>query len=184
MAIASKNLNRWVVLLRGINVSGQKLIKMELLRNYLSEVGFENVKTYIQSGNIVLESKETDAEKLAEKIMTLLKKKFGYEVPTMVRSYDDFTKVIEDNPFKNRVFHEKEKLYVGFLQQLPEDSLIKIMESLNSESETCKVVHKEIYIVYMKDGRKLKFSNNFMERKLKTSITTRNWTTVNKICAL
>lgn len=180
----SKNSIKWVVLLRGINVGGQKLIKMEMLRNLLEKEGFKEVKTYIQSGNIILNSHYSDALVLAEKIKQLIEKEFGHSVYTMARNHDDYIKIIENNPFKDRVFHEKEKLYVGFMQPSPDQVLKKYLESLSNESEVLKITNQEVYIVYMKDGRKLQFSNNFIERKLKVSVTIRNWNTVNKISHL
>ncbi len=175
---------KWVILLRGINVSGHKLIKMQLLRDFLISEGFTNVITYIQSGNIVLESTENNASVLATQIEVLLEKKYGYHVPTMVRSDDAFLKVIDSNPFQNRTFHEKEKVYVGFLKEQPTTDAKKALESLSTENETFKIVNNQVYVVCIKDGRKLVFTNTFVERKLKVNVTFRNWNTVTKICVL
>jgi len=164
------NLIKWVILLRGINVSGHKIIKMELLRNILEKEGFKGVKTYIQSGNIVLKSTISDATILIEKIQQLIEKEFGYQVPTMVRKHDDYLNIFINNPFKDYVFDEKEKLYIGFMQQVPDTALKTNLEVMSNEGETVKIIDRTAYIVYKKDGRKHYFTNNFIERKLKVII--------------
>ena len=89
----------FIVILRGINVSGKNKLPMQELRSLLNELGFENVHTYIQSGNIVLQS-----EKSKEEVVTIIKEgilaKFGYEVPVLAKTISEWEKTIANNPYK------------------------------------------------------------------------------------
>src|SRR5476649_968641 len=112
-------MKRYVAFLRGINVAGQKLIKMELLREIISMPGFKNVVTYIQSGNVAFDAKETDTDLLREKIEKKLLKDLGYEIPVVVRSVDELRVVIANNPFDKIGENNKTTIYVNFLGTVP-----------------------------------------------------------------
>ena len=181
MSPSDKKLQKWMILLRAVNVSGKNIIKMEKLRELLGKAGFKNVKTYIQSGNIVLESDIDNPDTLAKNIENLIETNFGYQVPAIVRSEEVYSALIKNNPFKEHSFAENEKLYVSFLKNSPSDADIKIVEAYSNEKEVFKVLGSQIYVVCVKDGSKLQFSNAFLEKKLKIAATTRNWASVNKI---
>ena len=97
----SKNeLTRHVAFLRGINVSGQKIIKMVDLAKLFTSFGFKNVRTFIQSGNVIFDSTEQDIDSLTEKIEKNLAKKLGYQVDVMVRTLQHLESILKRNPFK------------------------------------------------------------------------------------
>ena len=103
---------KYVAFLRGINVSGQKIIKMENLREMFSSFGFKNVTTYIQSGNVLFETAKTNAQTLTKKIESGLQKALGYDVTVLVRTVDEMVEIVKRNPFKNIKADEEKLLYV------------------------------------------------------------------------
>ncbi|MBK7267288.1 MAG: DUF1697 domain-containing protein [Ignavibacteriales bacterium] len=90
---------QYIALLRGINVSGHKIIKMAELKELLMSIGFRNVQTYIQSGNVVFESDDTSIPDLELSIMSGIAGKYGFDVEVMVRTVNEFSRIIETNPF-------------------------------------------------------------------------------------
>jgi len=168
----------YVAMLRGINVSGQKKIKMVDLRAHLEEVGFKNIQTYIQSGNIIFEHTSTTAKELENTIEQKLEKEYGFHVPTLIKTPAELTSVIKHNPFKNE---EEKRLYVTFLYDLPEPEKLEKLEEVNYEPEQYIVDQKNIYFFSPLGYGNAKMNNNFFEKKLKTNATTRNWNTVNKL---
>lgn len=174
---------RYVAFLRGINVSGQKLIKMEVLRQYFELPGFKNIVTYIQSGNVLFDSKEVDEAKLLTKIEKQLVKQLGYEVPVVLRSIDEMRAVIGRNPFKDEPADSVRKLYVHFLSGVPEKLLHGSLDRYKSDQEEIKIVGREMYFLAPGFGN-TKLTNSVIEKKLGVTATARNWATVNKVVTL
>ena len=168
-----------ISMLRGINVSGQKIIKMEALKNLYASLNFKNVKTYIQSGNVIFECRETSPEILKKKIENKIKEKFGFDVVVFIRTKKELQKIIENNPFKN-----EDGLYVTFLTSVPSFVPTEEINKIKSSSEKFVVSGKEIYFFCPNGYGKTKLSNNFFEKKLKVSATTRNWKTVNVLSGM
>src|SRR5690349_4856769 len=106
---------RYVAFLRGINVSGQKIIKMEELREHFKQPGFSNIATYIQSGNVLFDTKETDAETLRAKIEKNLAKKLGYSVTVIIRSQAELEEITKTCPFSDTELTGKAKIYITML---------------------------------------------------------------------
>lgn len=168
----------FIALLRGINVSGQKMIKMSDLKIHLQESGFTSIQTYIQSGNIIFRSDETDTNIIESLIKEKILQKYGFEVPTLVKTPEELIKVINDNPFRNK---DLESVYVTFLSQEPSEINIFQIKTFNYSPEELVISAKNIYL-HCPDGYgKAKMNNNFIENKLKVPATTRNWKTVNKL---
>lgn len=176
-------MTRYIAFLRGINVSGQKLIKMEALREHFGMPGIRNVATYIQSGNVLFDAKEADEAKLQKKIVTQLEKKLGYKVTVVLRKLSEIKEVIENNPFDKAKTEGKKGLYVTFLSEAPRPELRTVLEPFTNDKEYMQLVNREVY-VYSDNYGETKFSNTFIEKKLGVSATTRNWATVNKILGL
>ena len=174
---------RYVALLRGINVSGQKLIKMEELRKHFELPGFANITSYIQSGNILFDTKEKKQEFIRTKIEEQLLLKLGYAVPVIVRSLPDLEKVIAGNPFNQSELAGAGKLYVHFLSAVPAADKVAELDNLSSEMEQLKIRNREAYLLTGSYGT-TRFSNTFIEKKLAVQSTARNWNTVNKLLAL
>lgn len=172
---------KYIALLRGINVSGQKLIKMEDLRAIFSDMGFKNVQTYIQSGNVIFETPAQDANKLAVKIQKGLVKALGYEVPTVVRTSEAFKNIVIQNTFARLKAPKGSKNYVAFLSAAPTTEQVDFLHSLNSAVDLFHVNGTELYLIIDETKGKSVFTNVFVEKKLKMYATTRNWNTVCKL---
>jgi len=171
--------NTYIGLLRGINVSGQKKIKMAELRDVLEEIGLKNVKTYIQSGNIVFNSERTDQNKLQETIATSIRKHFGFDVPTLVIQEEDIKQILETNPFSGE--GEANKLYYVLLKNAPKEDLVKEFNQLHFENEGHHITDKCVYLLCKNGYGKAKLNNNVVEKKLKVEATTRNQKTMLKL---
>ena len=169
----------FIALLRGINVSGQKKIKMADLRETLTQIGLENVQTYIQSGNIIFDSEVLETSTLEHKIHEVITKDFGFDVPTLVVSGNTIQKVLEDNPFAERV--EENKLYYVLLKQAPQKNLVTLFEELSFTNEDFHITEKCVYLMCKKGYGNAKLNNNLIERKLKVQATTRNQKTMQKL---
>lgn len=172
---------RYVAFLRGINVSGQKLIKMEALRGHFEIPGLSNISTYIQSGNVLFDAKTTDAAALKQKIEKQLLKQLGYAVTVVLRSTDEIREIIANAPYKDA--EAGRKLYVTMLADAPSTEGQKTLAAFNNDKEETKVIGKAVYLLTAGYGD-TKLNNTFIEKKLGTAATTRNWATMNKILAL
>jgi len=173
---------RYVALLRGINVSGQKLIKMEDLRAHFVMHDFENITTYIQSGNVIFDSAEKTTEALRKKIEEQLESKLGYAVPVIVRSINELKKVIAANPFADSE-QGAGRVYVSFLSGKPAVAAKEQLEALSYDAERVIVLNKEVYLLTESYGNS-KFPNTLVEKKLGLKATVRNWNTVDKLAGL
>lgn len=174
----------YIALLRGINVSGQKIIKMEHLRAVFEEMQFTQVRTYIQSGNVVFEAEEQDTSLLEKKIEQKIEQVYSFQVPVMVRTSRELELVVEQNPIDITELSANEKIYVSFLSQEPNAEAVQVLESFESDIDDFHVHGREVYILIRAGYGESLFSNNFLEKKLKVSATTRNWATVNKLIAM
>jgi uncharacterized protein (DUF1697 family) len=168
-------------MLRGINVSGKNRIKMEELRELYESLGFENVQTYVQSGNLIFESTETDAAKISTKIEKKIERVFGFDVPVFVRTKSEFQRLIKNTPFAGK---DTTKLHVTFLSEAPTNLPIDELNAAKAKNEEFSISGKEIYL-YCPNGYGItKLSNNFFERRLNVSATTRNWKTVSTLLSM
>lgn len=175
---------RYIALLRGVNVGGHRIIKMEDLAHLFTELTFKEVRTYIQSGNVLFNAAKQNTDTLRKKIETHLLGQLGYEVPTMLRNPAEMDQVLINSPFADAP-DEAVKKYVAFLTGIPEMMRTEALTALNNEYESIYFSNKEAYILLRKDNpAKERFTNTFIEKKLGLSATVRNWATVNKLAQL
>ena len=168
----------YVSLLRGINVGRQKRIKMEALVDLYKSLGFKNIKTYLQSGNVIFNAAE-NIKKLPNMIGEKIEKVFSFPVAVLLRMPIELQYIVNNNPFLEEKGFEPDKLYITFLSKAPTDSTLSQIKEIHEEWDKFVIIHKEIYI-YCPNGYGItKFSNDFFERKLGVTATTRNWKTVN-----
>ena len=156
-------MTKYLALLRGINVSGHNMIKMDALKKMLENMGFQNVETYIQSGNIFLESEEENAASIGFKIKQEISKVFGYDVPVIMISKTDLELCFKNNPFLKEKECDIKKLYVAFI---PDEAAID---------------SNRIYIKYAIGAGKTNLDQKYIEKKLNVVSTIRNWNTVTKL---
>jgi len=172
-------MKKYVALLRGINVSGQKLIKMADLKTQLEDLEFINVQTYIQSGNIVFDSKENDVGNLEGLIHSKILDHYGFEVPVIVKAREEMEGIVRNNPFVNEVQEDPKRLYITFLSEAPSVDRVNKIKTLDYSPEQWILKGTDIYLFAPNGYGKAKMNNNFFENKLKVNATTRNWKTVN-----
>lgn len=176
---------KYAAFLRGVNVGGHHIVKMEELRRIFAALdAVENVKTYIQSGNVIFEtSAATDSAALAEKIEQELGAALGFEVKTMLRTFAELEEIAAANPFKEP--EAGAKTYVCFLSAAPDAEAKNSLLALANDFEAFRFRSREMYCLIRpgKPGKEL-FSNNFIEKRLKVAATTRNTATVDKILLL
>jgi len=177
-------MNTYIALLRGINVSGHNMIKMELLRGYLKELDFENITTYINSGNILFQSKST-ATKLELLIQQKITEKFGFNIPVVIVTMDNLKTVAAHNPFTAAEIPDPTQPYVAFLSDKPSEENIAVFSAIDFGRDKFHIRDKAIYLIYADGGAgKTKLTNVLLENKLKVRATSRNWKTVHKLIAL
>lgn len=175
---------KYISLLRGINVSGQKKILMKDLQKLYEDAGFTNVITYIQSGNVIFESKEKSKEKIKTKIEKAIEKMYGFDVIVFVCEPDFINKTIVKNPYVKQKDFDPKKMYVSILSGVPEKSKIQELEKVKSGDDEFTINKDVIYLYLVGGAGKTKFSNNIIENKLKLDATTRNWNTMNVLMEL
>jgi uncharacterized protein (DUF1697 family) len=164
-------------LLRGINVSGQKQMKMQDLQTLYEELHFSNVATYIQSGNVVFENKS--ATNLAQKIEQKIFERYSFSVPVIIVTEKELQRVVKNNPLLQEKNIDAEKLYVTLCAETPKNEFINKLLEQHFEPEQLVIVGKCVYLYCPNGYGRAKLNNNFLENKLKVTTTTRNWKTMN-----
>jgi uncharacterized protein (DUF1697 family) len=171
----------YIGLLRGINVGGHNKIKMADLKSDLQEMGLEKVKTYIQSGNVIFESTE-DASSLQSVIEKRIEEKFGFLVPVILRTSEEWERIIRDCPYRTEGLQEGESVQVAFLGGEPSEEGIERFESYQSEWDQFKIIEKDLYFFFRHSIRDSKLAANLP--RLGVPATVRNWNTVLKLGAM
>ncbi|HMB99603.1 MAG TPA: DUF1697 domain-containing protein [Flavobacteriaceae bacterium] len=171
----------YIVLLKGINVGGHKKVPMAELRTLLSKSGFQNVQTYIQSGNVILQSSEKNIQNVENIIQNAILDYFEFEVSVLVKTRQELQRIFDDSPFSEE---KKKASYFMMLHDTPNDELVKIASEKIYEGEEYKIINNCIYFFCAKGYGQAKFNMNFFERKLKTFATARNYNTMVKLLSL
>lgn len=171
---------RYVALLRGINVGGNTMIKMEDLRAMFEGLGFENVVSYINSGNLAFDTKNTSEPKLVAILENAIERRFGKAVDVMIRKQKDIERILANNPFEGQ-FDSHKHMHVLFLREpLPEEKEEQLHESA-LPGERYEVRGREVYN-HLPDGvAGSLLGKGFFEKKPRVSYTARNWRTVEKL---
>ncbi len=151
------------------------------LKALYEKLGFEEVITYIQSGNVVFKSKSLQGKELVEKIESAISNQYGFHVPVIIRNREELEKVISGNPFLQEKNVNLDKLHVTFLSEPPVETNFQVLAKMNFAPDKFCVMGKEIFLYIPESYGNTKLSNNFFESKLKVKATTRNWKTVNKL---
>jgi len=172
-------MKNYIAFLRAINVGGHRKIKMADLRALIESLGFQNVKTYIQSGNTVFAAPPEQRDELANIIKKQIEDSFGHDVQVLIREPEELKNILAGFPFKEK---DGWKGYIGFLSDKPDSESIKNLESQSSAIEQFKISDDNLYVFVDKEtNQKANFSNGFIEKELGLHATTRNLRTVQKI---
>jgi uncharacterized protein (DUF1697 family) len=177
-------MNTKIAILRGINVGGKRKILMADLKVLLEELGYQNIQTYIQSGNLIFNADEKLQNKeMAKDIENDILKKFDFEVPVIVMSADEIERAIAKNPFYT-ADADINKLHLTFLNEVPAKDKQEHAESLDYAPDQFKIIGKNAFVYCEGSYHKSKLTNAFFEKKLNLKATTRNWKTVLKLWEL
>jgi len=170
---------KYISILRGINVSGQKIIKMADLKALYEAIGFERVTTYIQSGNVIFDSNGANKADLEKAIEIAIKEKYSFHVPVAIRTHKEFNVIVDNCPYKEADAEENgTKVLVTFLHSTPEKHKQKLLLEYVKHPERLVIHDSEVYLYCQNGYGKSKLTNTFIESKLGMSATTRNWKSV------
>jgi uncharacterized protein (DUF1697 family) len=168
----------YIAMLRGINVGGQKPVRMEQLRESCAALGFRSIETYVQSGNIVFLDEKKSPSNLSKSISEAILGDFGFRVPVLVKKAKEMGEVIKRNPFLKETGIDPSKLHVTFLPEAASKDALKSLERLPTKPDRFYVGRQEIYLYCPGGYGKTKLSNTAFEKALSMETTTRNWKTV------
>jgi uncharacterized protein (DUF1697 family) len=171
-------MTRFVSLFRGINVGGRQPVRMDALKELHESLGLQRVETYIQSGNVVFSSDNTDVTQIQKDIVDVFAQKFGFQAKVMVRTEGEFNAIIENNPFQNQPMKESKWVVAMFLASDPISTALEDIQKTYSGPEELYITGQEVYIYYPDGIGRSKLTNTFLEKKLKSMGTARNWNTV------
>ncbi len=173
----------YVALLRGINVGGHKRIKMEDLRREFAAAGCREVETYIQSGNVVFASDESDADALAQTIERHLHGAFGFAVSVILRTAAEMDAVLKANPFADHDDPDAQPYITFMARELPADLVVPHFSPLK-DTEIVKATRRELFTLNYRVNDRPANPNLFSEKAFKMPATTRNLNTVATLAAL
>ena len=172
-----------LALLRGINVSGHNMMKMDALKIMLGNIGFQNIRTYLQSGNVFVDSEE-DASKVGFMIKQEIFKVFGHEVPTIVITKEDLELCFKNSPFLKEKDIDTKKLYVAFVSTQLKKENINDLKISQFKPDEASIDGNRIFIKYAVGAGKTRFDQKYIEKKLNVTATIRNWNTVTNLLAM
>jgi uncharacterized protein (DUF1697 family) len=173
-----------LALLRGINVSGHNMIKMDTLKNLLENAGFQNVRTYIQTGNVFIDSEEDQAASVGFKIKQEIFKVLGLDVPVVMISKSDLQACFTNNSFAMEKECDFKKLYVAFVSKELQVSAINDLKISQFKPDEAQIDGNRIYIKYAVGAGNTRLDQKYIEKKLNVIATIRNWNTVINLLAL
>ncbi|CAG0974625.1 hypothetical protein ANRL3_01726 [Anaerolineae bacterium] len=175
-------MNTFIALLRGINVGGNTILPMRDLVRVLEGLGLKNVRTYIQSGNVIFQSKEKDASRLANKISTEIDQARGLSPQVLILGVKELQAAIASNPFPEGE-REPKSLHLFFLDTVPDKPDLETLASIKTKSEQFKLV-KQVFYLYAPDGVGRSKLAAKVEKALGVAVTARNWRTVNEVLSI
>ncbi|WP_179333581.1 DUF1697 domain-containing protein [Winogradskyella costae] len=171
----------YIAFLRGINVGGHRKVPMAELRALLITLGLINVKTYIQSGNVIFQSSDSDSKTLENKIQKNILNQFGFDVPVLLKTKDELSIIFNACPFADAI---KAQSYFILLSEVPDDTLVKEVSKKTYPEDVYIIVNDCIYLFCPKGYGRSKFNLNYFEKKLSVVATARNYKTTVKLLAL
>jgi uncharacterized protein (DUF1697 family) len=173
----------YVALLRGINVGGKNKVPMAGLRAALESLGFEEVVTYVQSGNVVFDAPSAKAAEVGARIEKRIAKDFGLDITVVLRTPAELRKVAAGNPFL-KGGAETSKLHVVFLDRKPAAKAVSQLDPDRSPPDELSVRGREIYLHLPGGSARTKLTIDYFEKRLGVRATHRNWNTVTKLVEL
>ena len=172
-----------IAMLRGVNVGGNHLVNMEVLRRLCTKLGHKDVQSYIQSGNLVFRG-QGEPKALARKLETAMEKAFGFKPSVVMRTAAELRHVVANNPFALRPGIEPNRLLVVFMADMPAGEIKQQVMALPSEPEEYAFAGSELFVYYPDGMARPKIPLARIEKLLQCVTTSRNWNTVNKLLTM
>jgi len=173
-----------VALLRGINVGGRNMVAMSDLRNLLEALGFADARSLLQSGNLVFRSNRRTGSSLERLLEIETAKRLAVSIDYLVRSREEWDKIVARNPFPDEAKRDPSHLVVTFLKSVPQANDVKALQAAIRGPEIVRSEGKQLYVVYPNGIGRSKLTNTLIEKTLASRATGRNWNTVLKLAAL
>jgi uncharacterized protein (DUF1697 family) len=167
----------YVALLRGINVSGRNSLPMKDLAAMCTSAGCTDVRTYIQSGNVIFRAPAKVAERFPATLSKKIKERFSYQIPVILRAAEDLRSAVKSNPFL-RAGEDSQTLHVAFLERAPGPDQLAALDPNRSPPDRFEAIGAEIFLCCPKGYGSTKLTNQYFDSKLETVSTVRNWRTV------
>jgi uncharacterized protein (DUF1697 family) len=168
----------WICLLRAINLGARNKVPMPALREALAEQGFTDVRTHVQSGNVVLSSRHRSVDAVASAVRTLVAERFDVDQPVVVRTPPQLHAVVAGNPFPKAALERPKVLHVVFLTGTPEADAADALHTDELTRDVVRVVGADMYVDYGQDVHTSRLSPDYFQRRLGVAGTARNWRTV------
>jgi len=173
---------RFIAILRGINVGTGRKVPMADLKKLCGNLGLLNVQTYIQSGNMVFELVQPEPHsELEVRLQQAFTEAFGFDIPVLVRTADEWDESITKNPFLKEENVDIDRLHLTCLKEIPSPELLEKIKTFQYLPDRYEIIAKDVFIFCAAGYGTSKLVNSFFESKLKTPATTRNWKTVMKL---
>lgn len=173
---------KYVAFLRGINVGGNSIVGMQDLKKTFESIGLKNVRTILNSGNVIFESKEEDTSSLTELLEKTMEKAFKFSILAILKKEKEILSLINSNPFKEIQLTPETKFYVTFLTEKPMHNIKIPYQSEEKDFNILSVANGEICsVLTISKKRGTVEIMGFIEKEFGKKITTRNWNTINKI---
>jgi len=171
----------FIAMLRGVNVGGNNMIKMEVLREICGTLKFRGAQTYVQSGNVVFACDERDAAVVEKKLENAIERKLGFRPAVIARTAAQLRDAVARNPFAKRRGLEPGKLLVTFLSGEPDATGLKTVRATKTDPEEMRIDGREVYIYFPNGAGKSKLAWSKIAEMLKVAGTARNWNSVNAL---
>lgn len=173
----------FVALLRGINVGGRHKLPMADLRSLAESLGGTRPETYIQSGNLVFGLDPASSNDFARRLAAGIEERFGFSVPIILRRGDELRRVVQNNPFL-RSDTDIRTLHVGFLMEAPSAERVASLDPDRSPPDRVEVIGNHAFLEYPNGLARSKLTNAYLDSRLKTIGTVRNWRTTLKLLSM
>ena len=177
-------MKKYIAILRGINVGGKRKILMADLKKTCAALGFKNVQTYIQSGNVIFDAAEEPANALSQRLEHAVLQDYGFNVPVLIRSVNELKNLYQENPFLNLADADLNALHLTFLSEKPKPEALKKINNQDYGPDFFELCENHVYLKIPGKYHESKLSNAFFEKKLRVTATTRNWKTLTKLIEL
>lgn len=174
----------YIALLRAVNLGGRSMVAMSALRDLVASLGFDEVRTLLQSGNVVFRGSRRATARLERALEQALSEQLGVTTSCLVRTAAEWHAMVAANPFTREAEREPHRLLITALRDVPTCAAVRALQSAIAGGARVEVVGRHAYAVYSEGVGRSKLTNALIEKKLSTIATGRNWNTVMKLAAL